>query len=1029
MSDRPQEDLAPVTDGTSALARNTHTTRPNLTLVGGTAVDLAGKVGPDGLLPWHRDWLEACAIAPNIFQGIARSILRQGDLPSALQWYFSWGGGILFEHRTPDGTIECQYRMDRLSDEFPEPIGIVTSKAVEYEAKNGAPGKYVYAKGAAVGLWKVDQHDSEGRYSTTRTTKLIIEGTKGYQAVASWAPDDLAVIGIGGCDSGRKKDVGYVPAWAKLGIKDSHVVIALDGDVQSNPNVHRAGLRLAAHLTSLGAVSVRFATLPVVPEYDPEGKLAADTKRGADDVLCKVPEAKRASYIQAFVANAGELPPLPVEDLPGIIVDHEAGTIRENVITDLEKGTSKPGRKLMNAAVDIERVHITRNLVKPGSHPELRYDLGVTTAAGGDGVLAHSKVTDLTDAGLADTRSWLPRVEGGYGVAVTSRDKDVVLQGIRELSLGKAEVVEARAHTGWEEPDGDGPGYSDALGRVTAPDTSAPGFSGYTRQYGVLRTITTNTVIQQLAFPDVAAESAAFKAADPKGREGVHAAIDLALSVGERMVNPTGWDCVMGSIGSAFSGVKSRGAMVLVGKPGSGKTILALKLGQQMLGLHQGARSFKSTVAVVDAMRNGIHHGLLHVEDVKDKTGEGGKSAVEAQDEIVTSLLGMAYDGDSGQKNKSQSTADGWQEKGTDRAIVHVSLTAELDAIPFKAAGAIDRSLFVLMDRTDMTMETVLELEAIAENEGKLLRLLGGYLIAALAANIVEGKDATGRPHGGPATLEAYLKATGENAEGIVRDLMATELGAFGNGRLTHPTSRAVLGVRVWADAMRRAATVEGGEHLLPRVDRWEAEAFGRLVAAAVAWRNLVADRTAHSEGKILSALRDTVLAGRARLIVKGNFDTSGSSKPILGYIVKQRGGRKIVVLNIGEVAKQLSEPGKGDEVRKGEILRILDPILVRQGAGKQVKVAGMGSQYAITLKDWCDGVEDDNAEKVWLGQAAPAEYLPAEPAADEVTTKAGEPIGEPAEPENKYIAWAAEQPVPLPDSDTDDAPDSDFDF
>lgn len=159
------------------------------------------------------------------------------------------------------------------------------------DQKTGKPRKYVFARQAKPTLWAVRPvEDAE--------VIVIIEGTKQCLAGASYAPDGIGVYGIAGCRLWQHNGAP-IP---DLGVADGRrVVILLDADAATNPDVYQAGMNLAEALAMEGAKDVKFARLP-----------GAD-KSGLDDILAGRAANRRASFLVRLIDAAK---PKPADKAP-----------------------------------------------------------------------------------------------------------------------------------------------------------------------------------------------------------------------------------------------------------------------------------------------------------------------------------------------------------------------------------------------------------------------------------------------------------------------------------------------------------------------------------------------------------------------------------------------------------------------------------------------------------------------------------------------------------------------------------------
>ncbi|MEI2786960.1 MAG: DUF3854 domain-containing protein [Candidatus Nanopelagicales bacterium] len=171
---------------------------------------------------------------------------------------------------------------------------------VQRRPDNPEPGasKYVTEAGEALLLPVSGDAGPGGR---SRQTLVIVEGSKGHLAAASWAPEGYAVVGILGCWGFRVGETGGVVSdLYEIPLSGRDVVVMLDADVSTNPNVYAAARDLSDRLTAArGARSVKCAKVP-------GGGTAS-----IDDYLATVPEAHRTEDLLGLLRSADRLPARP----------------------------------------------------------------------------------------------------------------------------------------------------------------------------------------------------------------------------------------------------------------------------------------------------------------------------------------------------------------------------------------------------------------------------------------------------------------------------------------------------------------------------------------------------------------------------------------------------------------------------------------------------------------------------------------------------------------------------------------------
>lgn len=230
------------------------------------------------LLPHHVEKLISAAITPAVAkEKELRSISTVDELPEWAEWAGEKAvPAIVFPWVTIHGQVIEQLRPD-----------------AEFE-HNGETYKYLFPKGAGAVLNAL-HHDENA------DTVLIVEGTKQGLAAAGYAPERVAVYGVGGCRN-----------WSSDGIPDSdlevcdgkHVVVALDADVSSNRDVYDAAVKLGQAAKAEGARKVSFLRLP------------AGGTNGLDDVLGKKRDDRRTSFLANLIAQAHPTKPCDAKPKP-----------------------------------------------------------------------------------------------------------------------------------------------------------------------------------------------------------------------------------------------------------------------------------------------------------------------------------------------------------------------------------------------------------------------------------------------------------------------------------------------------------------------------------------------------------------------------------------------------------------------------------------------------------------------------------------------------------------------------------------
>jgi hypothetical protein len=154
------------------------------------------------------------------------------------------------------------------------------------DQKTGKPRKYVFARQAVPKLWAV-------RPVADAQQILLIEGTKQCLAGASYAPPGVGVYGFAGA---RLWQHNGHPIPDLIVADGREVIVILDADAATNPQVYDAGTNLAAALGMEGATKVLFT------------RLMGAEKSGLDDILAGRQPERRASMLARLIKNAKPKP-------------------------------------------------------------------------------------------------------------------------------------------------------------------------------------------------------------------------------------------------------------------------------------------------------------------------------------------------------------------------------------------------------------------------------------------------------------------------------------------------------------------------------------------------------------------------------------------------------------------------------------------------------------------------------------------------------------------------------------------------
>jgi len=241
----------------------------------------------------HLGLLESAAILPEaVAEAGIRCVHNAQDLPE--EHRDAWrrhGSGILFPWSPPSGELSWQFRPD-----VPALI-------------DGRQCKYLFPAGQAPVL---DVHPwMRDPVANHLAPLVIVEGTKQHLAAVSalGRGASLAVVGMAGCWGWSSKGAPSA-ALIALPVKGRSVVVIMDADLRSNPNVYDAAERLSQTLVIVqGAREVKFVHLP------------GGGTSGLDDLLARLECARRpevvANIITSAEAKLGSRPKMQTGDFMG----------------------------------------------------------------------------------------------------------------------------------------------------------------------------------------------------------------------------------------------------------------------------------------------------------------------------------------------------------------------------------------------------------------------------------------------------------------------------------------------------------------------------------------------------------------------------------------------------------------------------------------------------------------------------------------------------------------------------------------
>jgi hypothetical protein len=377
----------------------------------------------------HRAYLASQAVDPDLAEKLGvRTVNNRTDMEATGDdnWVnFANFPAILFPWTSPDGRVMYQARPDNPT----------------VDQKSGKPRKYVFGRQAQPVLWALREVDGAD-------TALVIEGTKQGLAGASYAPAGVSVYSIAGC---RMWQIDGVPIPDLAVLDGKKVVVILDADAATNPDVYGAGMGLTEALAMEGAEKVLFARLP------------GGGKSGLDDILASRPADRRASYLVRLIGGAK---PKPADRVPK--ARKKGGPMP----------TGSNGREVLIVNEDRYDVinNLTDALLKKWNATELFNHGGVISRRQNDAMhpVDRGSFHDIVQA----TVITMNENEGAQGPTRSFAWPD---SGTMAATMSRADrfaSLDRLAHAPYVRPDGTivtEPGYDEATRTILMPDEAFAG--------------------------------------------------------------------------------------------------------------------------------------------------------------------------------------------------------------------------------------------------------------------------------------------------------------------------------------------------------------------------------------------------------------------------------------------------------------------------------------------------------------------------------------------------------------------------
>lgn len=751
----------------------------------------------------HRALLEQSAIPLDVAARIGvRSAELPADLPDEAHDLAMHTPGLLFPLRDREGLISWQIRPDR----------------PQADPATGKPRKYILQAG--VGSFLTVHPPMDALLANLDTVKaiLVVEGTKQTIAAVSWAGDDVLVLGVQGC-WGWSSGGNPIPDFAGI-VEGRPVVVAFDADIATNAGVHAAAVRLSEHLKDVGASEVRWLKTRSAASAD-------SPTEGLDDWLAT--RADKAAALRDAIKRAGKrIPALAVKrPTSTLVADLDEKCVRSASVTigsQTEKGTV-----VLSALPRIVTTTVVVDDLADGVDPIIEHTMEVAIA----GRPAPAVVT-VSDKKLDRPRDWLALIPDGSGTTViTPADhKTEVEVGnfIRTYDVDARRFDVGLTRTGWYVHDGQpvwvhGGG---AIGKDGAVDGIRSHLSGMA---GLVKLPDPSTI------PDVGAD--------------VRAVLDVA----NHLVDPTSWWALLGAVASSEAAIPPRGALLIAGEPGSGKTHLA-KVATSMLNPKFGPQPGGVPMATMDGTQNavlhsgdGLHHCFVLVDDARDFADrERSSQHRDAFDGLVRRAYGG---GGAGKRRMTLDESGRIVARGMDLAHPFIVLTSEYVPAASSARSTVERLLSIEVSATSTFKpgETAI-VERYAE-DGALWRANAAYIQWVARDMVDEEPDPVKALENWPNVVKAATAKIRADLDKAVAD----------NIRVREVVYPLIDGITLW---FAFAADVTGYEKADLR--RQAIEVIHLLVQAAVEHREVQLGTETETHMTLIRSLVGVVASGDAWL-------------------------------------------------------------------------------------------------------------------------------------------------------------------
>lgn len=564
-----------------------------------------------------------------------RSVSDVSELPESMAYLADTLPGIIFPHNPLDGG-DPSYQ---LRPDVPHRI----------DPESGKPHKYIFRPDEppvlSVHPRMKDRFDDD---TGSEMTAVIVEGTKQYLVAVAYAPDNFIIAGIQGCWGWTAKDAGPLGDVDAL-VNGRDVVIVFDADFKSNRQVWDAGEKLAEHATSVGAKSVKFASVPGsgstgLDDYL-KGRAPDRRKVTLENILTRAsklvlrdrPAKKRKKAAARIVEEdfdfvstvLGEVCVVQFESLDDsgkLDLYQEKHTLPAGVYDDgTVMGVHNVRRKdtLLYAAPVVTAVVERQDDLSPNSSPDTAYEIDIQVGEAND--CTHHMVV-VADRDLTDVRQWLRDAEcstvplGRLGCTSSGRAR--IAEAIRKQVPADAPRSREVPHTGWV--DHEGVAYWVDTKGGHGPDGKTP----------TVRAKLDGSVAS-IDIPDASTFS----------REQAAESMLKLIGITDYLVDPTSWIVLLTGTLLSLAGGHPRCALYLVGVPMSGKSYLTGGIASIL------SRSFtpESPMTNAEGTRAYIRDQVAQAHNcpifIDDARLHAGPHQQDAQDDWIDMVIRIGYAG------------------------------------------------------------------------------------------------------------------------------------------------------------------------------------------------------------------------------------------------------------------------------------------------------------------------------------------------------------------------------------------------